>query len=61
MEGCSFLESKKNQKTFWATQAPNPSALGGAGQAVNKKRNAKGFCQIWDKIFFFCVFVFCVA
>ena len=29
---CSFLESKKNEKTFGATQAPNPGALGGAGQ-----------------------------
>ena len=32
MERCSFLESKKNEKTFGATQAPNPGALGGAGQ-----------------------------
>ena len=32
MERCSFLESKKNQKNFGATQAPNPSALGGVGQ-----------------------------
>ena len=32
MERCSFLESKKNEKTFGATQAPNPSALGGVGQ-----------------------------
>jgi len=29
------LESKKNEKTFGATQAPNPGALGGAGQEVN--------------------------
>ena len=35
---CSFLESKKNEKTFGATQAPNPGALGGAGQGVNKKQ-----------------------
>ena len=35
---CSFLESKKNEKTFGATQAPSPGALGGAGHGVNKKQ-----------------------
>ena len=32
---CSFLESKKNQKIFGATQAPNPGALGEAGPLVS--------------------------
>ena len=46
---CSFLESKKNGilrlpvkrvrlRMTGATQAPNPGALGGAGQGVNKKQ-----------------------
>ena len=29
---CSFLESKKNEKTFGVTQTPNPGALGEVGQ-----------------------------
>ena len=35
--GCSFLESKKNEKTFGVTQTPIPSALGGAGQGGQQK------------------------
>ena len=58
MEVCSFLESKKNQKTFGATQAPNPSAFGGVGQAVNKKRNAKGFVKFGTKSFSFAFLFF---
>ena len=34
-KGCSFLKSKKNEKTFGVTQTPNPGALGEAGQEVN--------------------------
>ena len=30
-----FFGVKKERKTFGATQAPNPGALGGAGQEVN--------------------------
>jgi len=56
------LESKKNEKTFGATQAPNPGALGGAGQEGNKKQNAKGFCQFWGQNLFLLRFCFlCVA
>ena len=36
---CSFLESKNNQKTFGATQAPNPGApLAERGKGPTKNK-----------------------
>ena len=60
-----FFELRKRTKKrgeFGFSPHPLKTTLGEVGQGVNKKQNAKGlFCQFWDIIFFFCVFVFCVA
>ena len=54
---CSFLESKKNEKTFGATQAPSPGALAEQGKGSTKNNRQKGFEKFWLKTICF-VFLF---